>query len=87
MAAGSIPLAVLSNTGVGVWILCCLPILRLRFFGALMLALCGSYGWLSLFRLLEGIAKVLAPTCLGCHIMVLRHCRMQREVLLGQMCS
>jgi hypothetical protein len=32
------------------------------------------------FRPSGGGKKVIAPTCLGCHIMVLGHCRMHGEV-------
>jgi hypothetical protein len=61
IATGGSPLALWSNTGVGVWVLCRLPPHWLGFCGALILALCGSYDWIFLSNLLGGAEKYSSP--------------------------
>jgi hypothetical protein len=79
IATGGSPPTLWSSKGVGVWVLCRLPTHGFGLCGALMIAHGGSYGWSSLFDLLGG-QKVLAPTCLGCRIMVLGCRGVQRKV-------
>jgi hypothetical protein len=87
MAADGSPLAHWSNIGVGVWILCCLPT-QLAWVLPRINACPMRLIWLDVpFRPSRGGRKVLAPTCLGYHIMVMRHCTMLREVWLRRMCS